>query len=187
MKDNPVAWLNCLIDRCRIHFVEGTDLRVPETGIEWQGRADQLLQEARAGVKERSPDDAWRLETLSPYPPVGLLPGHPWWTPWTPTPVLGTDSCTSSALCEENHPVSYHLALINCLKEIVSDWRAKPPGRKTGPKPINLDKQMSTAKHLLNTDKATSKSDAAKLAVEEHGRGGCASDAAAIDKVRKDM
>ena len=37
--------------------------------------------------------------------------------------------------------------------------------RKTGPKPRNLDKQMSTAKRLLNNGTATSKSDAAKLAV----------------------
>ncbi len=185
MKDSLVAGLNRLIDRGGILFVEGMDVRTPEAGIEWQGHADQFAEEVKAWVKQQSPGDAVRLETLSPYPAVGLPPGHPW---RTPTPVLGIiASCTSSAICEENNPVSYHLALVNELKEIVSDWRVNPPGRKTGPKPINLDKQMSTAKHLLNTDRATSKSDAARLAVEEHGRGGCASEDAAITKVRKNI
>ena len=127
MKDAQVAWLNSLIDRGRILFVEGKDLRTPEAGIEWQGRADQLLQEARAGVKARSPDDAKRLETLSPYPPVDLDPGNPWWTPTLAFSVASCKSSTSSILCEENHPVSYHLALANRLEEIVSDWRANPP------------------------------------------------------------
>jgi len=124
MTDSSVAWLNRLIDRGRILFVEGVDLRTHETGIEWQRRADQLLQEARAGVKERSPDDAARLETLSPYPPARLPSGHPW---WRPVPVLDTASCTSSALCEDNQSVSYHLALIDRLEQIARDWRANPP------------------------------------------------------------
>ena len=124
MKDNPVAWLNRLIDKGRILLVEGMDLRTPEAGIEWQGRADQFRQEAKAGVADRSPDDAARLETLSPYLPVALPPGHPW---WTPPPALFIASCTSSALCEANQPVSYHLALINRLEKIVSDWRVKEP------------------------------------------------------------
>lgn len=124
MKDNPVAWLNRLINRGRILFVEGKDLRTAAAGIEWQGRADQFRQEAKAGVADRSPDDAARLETLSPYESVDLRPGHPW---WTPPPALFAASNTSSALCEANHPVSYHLALINRLEEIVSDWRVNPP------------------------------------------------------------
>lgn len=122
--DSPVAWLNCLIDRGRSHFVEGKDLRTQEAGIEWQRRADQLEKEAKAGVKDRSPDDAVRLETLSPYPLVGLPLGNPW---WKPPPALFTASCTSSVKCEENHPVSYFLALINRLEEIARDWRATPP------------------------------------------------------------
>lgn len=180
MKDNPVAWLNRLIDRCRDHFVEGMDLRIPETGIEWQGGADQLLQEARTGVKEWSPDDATRLRNLSPYPSADLPPGSPWWTP----PLgLGIASLTSSALCEANNPVSYHLALIKRLDEIVRDWRLNPPGRKTGRRLKNMNKQISTANDLQNGD--MSKLDAATQAVKELGRGDSASEAAAIQYVRK--
>lgn len=125
MKDNPVAWLNCLIDRGRILFVEGMDVRTPEAGIEWQGRADQLKEEAKAGVKARSPDDAARLETLSPYQRVDPPPGNPWWT--SPADLFTVDSTSSSVRCEENNPLSYHLALIYRLEEIVSDWRVNPP------------------------------------------------------------
>ena len=81
--------------------------------------------------------------------------------------------------------MSYHWALINRLEEIVSDWRVNPPGRKTGPKPLNLHQQMNTARRLLHM--GTSKLNAAKLAVEEHGRGGCASEDAAIAQVRKKL
>ena len=59
------------------------------------------------------------------------------------------------------------------------------PRSKTGPTPINLDKQMSTAKHLRFI--GASKLAAATRAVEEHGRGGCSSDAAAIDRVRQNI
>ncbi len=124
MKNNPVAGLNRLIDRGRSLFVEGMDVRTPEAGIEWQGRADQFEEEAKAWIKEQSPDDAVRLETLSPYPSVYLPLGNPW---WKPTSALGLASCTSSVLCEENNPVSYHLALVNELKEIVGDWRVNLP------------------------------------------------------------
>ena len=182
MKDDLVAGLNRLIARGGNLFVEGMDVRTPEEGKEWQGRADQFAEEAKAWVKEQSPADAVRLETLSPYLAVGLPLDNPW---RRPTSALSFASSTSSILCEENNPVIYHLALVTELKEIVSDWRVNPPGRKTGPKPINLDKQMSTAKHLRSMN--TSKLAAATLAVKEHGRGGCASDAAAIDKVRKNI
>lgn len=188
MKDSPVAGLNRLISRGGILFVEGKDLRTPEAGIEWQGRATQFFEEAEAWVKEQSPDDDGRLEILSPYPPVDLPLGNPW---WTPTLALSTASCTSSVLCEENHPVSYHLALINRLEEIVSDWRVNPPGRKTGRRLKNMNKQISTAKDLAkdlqNIGGDMSKLDAATQAVQKLGKGDSASEAAAIQYVRKKM
>ena len=124
MTDSPVAGLDRLINTCRILFTEGKDLRTPEAGIEWQGRADRVEQEAKAWITAWSPDEAVKLETLGPYSQVVLSPDHPW---WKPTTALGLATCTSSVLCEENNPVSYHLALLNELKEIVSGWRAKAP------------------------------------------------------------
>ena len=149
MKDNPVAGLNRLIDRGRSLFVKGMDVRTLTAGIEWQGHADQFKQEAKAWVKEQSPDDAVRLETLSPYPAVGLPPGHPW---GTSTPVLGIiASCTSSAICEENNPVSYHLALVNELKEIVSDWRVKSPEKAPEPFTLSGDVEEGYSEHVKIT------------------------------------
>ena len=149
MKDNPVAWLNRLIDKGGILLVEGMELRTPEAGIEWQGRADQFRQEAKAGVADRSPDDAARLETLSPYLPVDLPLGHPW---RAPPPALFADSCTSSALCEANHSVSYHFALINRLEEIARDWRARPPKGQVGRRHIDDIKEITKAKRLMKTE-----------------------------------
>ena len=185
MKDSLVARLNRLIDRGTNLYVDGTDVRTHAEGKDWQGHADQFKQEAKAWVKEQSPADAVRLESLSPYPAVTVPPGNPWWTSVSVLDVIA--SCTSSVKCETNSPVSYHLALVNELKEIARDWRVKLPGAKTGPKPIKLDKQKSTAKYLLNSGMAKSKSNAARLSVAQHGIGGCASKDAAIATVRKSI
>ena len=146
---DSVAWIYRLIDKGTSLFVEGTDLRTPEACIEWQERADQFAEEAKAGVKARSPDDAVRLETLSPYPPVDLPPGHPW---RTPPPALFASSLTSSALCEANEPVSYHFALINRLEEIARDWRAKPPKGQVGRRGIDDSKEIADAITLMMTE-----------------------------------
>ncbi len=170
MKDSPVAWLNCLIDRGRILFVEGMDVRTPEAGIEWQGRADQLKEEAKAGVKARSPDDAARLETLSPYRRVSPPPGNPWWT--SPADLFTVDSTSSSVRCEENNPLSYHLALINRLEEIVSDWRANPPappvvaaprGRPGPDKPLKVRADDWAHEMLKHSGKRTKRSVAEEI------------------------
>jgi 1-acyl-sn-glycerol-3-phosphate acyltransferase len=145
---DPVAWIYRRIDEGGILFVEGTDLRSHEAAVKWQGRADKFTQEAKAGVTARSPVDAVRLETLSPYLPVGLRPGHPW---RTPPPPLFPVSNTSSALCETNDPVSYHLALINRLEEIARDWRARPPKRQVGRRGIDDSKEIAKAITLMKT------------------------------------
>ncbi|MCZ6495915.1 MAG: hypothetical protein O6924_07025 [Alphaproteobacteria bacterium] len=154
MKDSPVAWLNCLIDRGRILYVEGVDVRTPNEGKEWQECADRFAEEARAGVKARSPDDAARLGTLSPYPRMDLPIGHPWRTP--PPSVLDTIApSTSSVKCGTNNPVSYHWALVDELKEIVSDWRIELPGKPIGRFQYGVDAKRDYSEHVISTREAT--------------------------------
>ncbi len=151
MKDNTIEWLNRLIDEGKILFVEGKDVRTPEAGREWQWRAAQFKEEAKAWVKVQSPADAWMLKTLSPYRPVDLDPGNPWWTPTLAFSVASCRSSTSSIVCEENHPVSYHLALINELEEIVSNWRAKTPEKAPKRFALSEDVDKGYSEHVKNT------------------------------------
>lgn len=78
-------------------------------------------------------------------------------------------------------------AVINTVAVRLHRLAHGKPARKTGPKGVDLEAQILEAARLRREDQDNMpRVKAARLAVERLGRGGCQSDKAAIDTIRKD-
>ena len=172
-------WKRDHVKKGRDLFAKAYELRTPEQAIEWEIKAEGWWRVAKREVKARHPEDINLIEPVGVIPFISMRPENPLYTLAPANLTRGSTSEGSLA----NTPASRSAARFASLDKL--DW--PKPGRKTARKMKNLDKQISTAKHLRFMGKAASNLAAATLAVEEHGRGDRASEDAAIQHVRKNM
>lgn len=169
-----------------VHLREAVrPLTTSEEGEAWVVLAAAWLHEARGIVETYCPGDLGRLDVIDalplPWPPLSA--DNPFHEAYV---YIGMTTSTTGDGSPGNNPANWHAGHVARLGEIASDWRVKPP-KKTGPKPRDLGKQMATAKRLLSSGAATSKSAAARMAVKRHGISNCASETAAITIIRNSI
>ncbi len=186
MNENPIEWL------VRLHQA-GVDFREEGWGLRtqdqdktdaWEKRAEEWAHEFRDGIAIWTPWDIGRVETIN-RPPVEDLPlDNPWHDPSIPTwpHMTGTGEGRPG-----NNPYSRHSGLVDRAEEILNEWRLSPPKerQKTGRKRVEHPNGLEAARKAKREGRAKSNREAARIAVEEVGRGPYASEETAIDQIRK--
>ena len=143
--------------------------RADAARLVWQLRA--WARELRAAATAYSTPLAASLRIVSPGPHEILCCNGARLLPGRNGRPSEAQRCTLVYTAAALHRLAPHLA------------QAKPE-RKRGPKGKNVERQIAKARELLRTGEATSRRQAAAMAVAELGAGDCNSDDAAVNYVR---
>ena len=186
MKKDSVEWLTRWHQAGVNLREEGYELRSQDKADVWEKRAEKWAHVLRDGIAFWTPWDIGRVVTINRPPVEHLPPDHPWHDSSIPLwpHMTGTGEGRPG-----NNPYSRHAGLVDRAEEILIEWRLAPPKErhKTGRKRVEHPKGLEAARIAKREGKAKSNREAARIAVEEVGRGPYASVETAIDQIRKQM
>ena len=183
MNKDPVEWLD-LHCAAGVYLREkGRALRADDPVPAWERKAEFWIKELLEGVLIWSPHYRTGIEPLNYIPVEQVKPEHPFYDPNAVD--LGMTATGEGQ--PGNTPLNRLSAAVDQACLILERWRESPPKQhdRSGRKPIDDAAHIELARKLHQEGK--SKRAAARIAVEEVGRGAHASEETAIDHIRKHM